>query len=86
MPTLTITLPPKYSEKAKEQARKEGFKSPTLWLRFLVESRVNLEESPRLTPSKIFTEMQKTGIYKLRFLRELKTSLEYADKAYKQTH
>ena len=83
MPTLTITLPPAYSEKAKEQAKREGFKSTALWLRFLVESRVSFEESPKLKPSRVISEMQKAGLYKANFLRELKKSLEYADKTYK---
>lgn len=80
MPALTITLPSKYSEKAKEQARSEGFQDLSLWLQFLVKSRVSLEESPKIKPASVISEMQKTGLYNERFLRDLKKSLEYADK------
>lgn len=81
MPVLTITLPPKYSEKAIERAKSEGFKDPSLWLQFLVKSRISLEESPKTKPSRVIAEMRKTGLYETRFLQELKKSLEYADKA-----
>lgn len=83
MPTLTITLPAQQLEKAKEQARHEGFKNPNSWLQFLISNRLILEESPRLKPSEIILEMRKTGLYKTGFLSDLKKSLEYADKAYK---
>ena len=81
MPTLTINLQPKQYKKIKEAARREGFKTPAEWTRFLVEKNMSFEDSPRLKPSKIISEMEKTGVYKGEFLRELKKSLEYADKA-----
>ena len=81
MPTLTIALPPKQYKKLKEAARREGFKDPADWTRFLVEKNMNFQNSPRLQPTKIISEMEKTGIYQERFLHELKKSLKYADKA-----
>lgn len=83
MATLTITLPTKDLEKAKEQAKYEGFESPVAWLRFLVANRLSLEESPKIKPSGIVSAMKKTGFYKSSFLHGLKKSLEYADKAIK---
>lgn len=80
MPTLTINLPPKQYKKIKGVARREGFKTPTAWARFLVEKNMGFQNSTKLTPSKIILEMQKTGLYRKPFLRELKKSLEYADK------
>lgn len=80
MPTLNITLPQSDLAKAKEQARREGFHSPAAWVQFLVERRVRLEESPKLKPSIVISEMRKTRLYKDRFLKELEKSLDYADK------
>ena len=80
MPILNIILPQKDLIKAKEQARREGFHSPAAWVQFLIEKRVHLEESPKLKPAAVISEMQKTGLYKERFLRALGKSLEYADK------
>lgn len=80
MPTLTITVPHKDFHKIKERARVEGFRTPTDWARFLVERNIGFEESPKLKTSKIISEMKKTGLYKKEFLRELKNSLNYADK------
>ena len=81
MPILTINLQSKQYKKIKEVARREGFKTPAEWTRFLVEKNMSFEDSPRLKPSKVISEMEKTGVYKGEFLRELKKSLEYADKA-----
>ena len=83
MSSLTITLPPKQSQKAKEQAKKEGFKNPALWLQFLVEKQTGFEESPKVNPARIISGMKKTGLYKDSFLSELKKSLAYANKASK---
>lgn len=81
MPTLTITLPTQSFRKIKKRAQKEGFKNPTDWARFLVEKNISLEELPRMKPKKIIEEMKKTNHYTGEFLRGLKRSLEYADKA-----
>ena len=81
MPTLTINLQPKQYKKIKEAARREGFKTPAEWTRSLVEKNINFEDSPKLKPSKVISEMEKTGLYKREFLHELKKSLEYADRA-----
>lgn len=81
MPTLTISIPNKDFRKIKERALTEGFKDPTDWARFLVEKNIAHEESPKIKPSRIISEMKKTGLYKKNFLSELKRSLEYADKA-----
>ncbi len=64
----------------RKQAHKEGFKNPTDWTRFLIEKNLFLEESPHLKPSEIITQMEKTGLYRDGFLKDLKKSLEYADK------
>lgn len=81
MPLLTITVPGKYLRKIKAQARREGFKNPTEWARFLIERSVSFGESPRLRPEKIISEMERTGLYRHGFLRALKRSLEYADRS-----
>ena len=39
-----------------------------------------LEDSSKLTPSKIISEMKKVRTHKPTFLKELKKSLEYANK------
>lgn len=80
MPTLTINLPPKQYKKLGGVARREGFKTPSEWARFLVEKNMGFQNSQKLTPSKIISEMEKTGLYKKQFLHGLKKSLEYADK------
>lgn len=80
MPTITIPIPKEEYNKIKTRARREGFKNPADWARFLVEKNVQLEESPRLSPSKIILEMKKIGVHKPLFLLGLKKSLEYADK------
>ncbi|MBI2121844.1 MAG: hypothetical protein HYT98_01860 [Candidatus Sungbacteria bacterium] len=79
MPTLTIDLPVKYFKKAQKQAHREGFKNPADWAHFLVARNIELEESSHLAPTRIISEMKKTGLYNSIFLRELKQSLEYAD-------
>jgi len=81
MPTLTITLPKKEFQKVKERARQEGFKAPAAWAQFLVEINIGFEESSKLKPPKIISEMKKTGLYKAQFLRALEKSLDYANKA-----
>lgn len=83
MPIISIQLPESDLRKARNQARREGFKSPTDWAKFLVTQSISLEESPRIKPSKIVLEMKKTGLYKTSFLRGLEKSLLYADKAVK---
>ncbi|MEK7560300.1 MAG: hypothetical protein AAB522_03320 [Patescibacteria group bacterium] len=83
MPTLSIELPQKELQRAREVARKEGFKSPADWAKFLVARNIGFLESPKLKPSKIISEMKKTGLYKSNFLRNLQKSLIYADKALK---
>ena len=83
MPTLSVELPQKELQKAREMARKEGFKSPADWARFLVSRNIGFLESPKLKPSKIISEMKKTGLYKNNFLRNLQKSLLYADKTVK---
>lgn len=80
MPLLTIAVPSRYLRKIKTQARREGFKNPTEWVRFMIERNVGFEESPRLRPAKIISEMESTGLYRHGFLRDLKRSLEYADR------
>ncbi len=80
MPHLTITLPKKQYERAKKQARAEGFESTQGWAEFLIERRLILEESPKIPAEKIIAEMEKTGLYQKRFLRGLRASLVYADK------
>lgn len=80
MPTLNITLPNKDLRRIKERAEAGGFRTPSDWARFLVERNIGFEESPKLKASKIISEMKKTGLYKKEFLRELKNSLDYADK------
>lgn len=80
MPTLTIKLPSSSFRKVKERAQREGFKDPTEWARILVEKNIALEESPKLKASKIISEMRETNLYREQFLRELKKSLDYADK------
>jgi len=81
MPTLTVTLPPKRFAEVKKQARREGFSDPTKWASFVIERSACFEESPKIKPAKIISSMKKTGLYKEIFLRELKQSLEYADRA-----
>ena len=81
MPAITIKLPSKQFGIVKIKARKQGFKNPNDWARFLIEQNLILEESPKLSPEKIISEMRKTNLYQERFLREMKKSLEYADKA-----
>jgi len=80
MPLLTIAVPSEYLRKIKMQARREGFKNPTEWVRFVIERNVSFEESPRLKPAKIISEMARTGLYRREFLHALKRSLEYADR------
>lgn len=81
MPAITIKLPNKYLEAAETRARRQGFKNTGEWARFLIEKNLNLEESPKMDPAKIISEMKKTSLYQENFLRELKKSLAYADKA-----
>ncbi len=81
MPTLTITITEKDFRKLKTQARREGFKNPTVWACFLVEKNIGLEELPRMKAKKIIEEMKKTNRYTGEFLHGLKQSLKYADKA-----
>ncbi|MEK7062756.1 MAG: hypothetical protein AAB946_01840 [Patescibacteria group bacterium] len=81
MPAITIKLQSKHLEAAKIKARRQGFKNASEWAQFLIEKNLSLEESPKMDPSKIISEMKKTDIYQENFLRELKKSLEYADKA-----
>lgn len=81
MPTLSIKLPVKNFIKIKRQARQQGFNSPTDWARFLIEKNLFFEESPHFKSSEIITQMKKTGLYQDKFLKDLKKSLEYADKA-----
>jgi len=83
MPILSIQLPEKELEKVRRTARREGFKSPTDWAKFLVERNIGFEESPKIGLQKIISEMKKTGLYKGDFLRGLQKSLIYADKAVK---
>jgi len=80
MPKLTITLSQKRFQQIKKRASIDGFKNPNDWARFVVERNTILEESPRMSPTRIIKEMQKTKRYHATFLRELKKSLEYADK------
>ncbi len=80
MPNITVKLQEKDFRKAKIRAEHEGFKNPADWARFLIEQNMVLEESPVLESAKIISEMKKTGLYKENFLRDLKKSLEYADK------
>ncbi len=81
MPNITIKLPPRQFQTAKTRARRQGFKNPGDWARFLIEQNLILEESPSIPPKKIISEMRKTDLYQEKFLRELEQSLEYADKA-----
>lgn len=83
MPILSIELQNKELEKVREISRREGFKTPTDWAKFLVSRNIGFEESPRLKPKKIILEMKKTGLYKNSFLRSLQKSILYADKASK---
>lgn len=79
MPTLSINIPQRNLIKIRARARREGFRGPNEWVQFLLEKNLSLEESPKLKPSKIISEMKKTGLYQTRFLNELKKSLAYAD-------
>lgn len=81
MPNITIKLQENNFRKARVRAEREGFKNPDDWAKFLIEQNLTLEESPKLEPSKIISEMKKTGLYKSEFLQGLKKSLEYADKS-----
>lgn len=81
MPTLSIQLPEKDLEKVRRTARREGFKNPTDWAKFLVARSISFEESPKISHKKIISEMKKTGLYKNAFLRGLQKSIMYADKA-----
>lgn len=80
MPTITVKLEDKDFRKVKERAQHQGFKDASDWAKFLIEQNIVLEESPKLKPKKIISEMQKTGLYKTEFLRQLEKSLEYGDK------
>lgn len=79
MTTLTITLPDVPSQKIRERAKREGFRNPEEWMRFLVTRHLILEESPRIKAHEIINNMQKTGLYRKSFLRELEKSIAYAD-------
>ena len=81
MPNITIKLPPKQFQTVKTRARKQGFKTPNDWARFLIEQNLILEESPLLSSKKIISEMRKTDLYQKKFLLELEKSLEHANKA-----
>lgn len=81
MNSITINLPKKELKKARLYAKSEGFKTPSDWAQFLVERQLLLEESPRLSRTKIVSEMKKTGRYKRVFLLELDKALKYADSA-----
>ncbi len=81
MTSLTISLLPQDLKKARVRAKSEGFKTPSDWVTFLVERHLILEESPRLAPAKIVSDMNSTGLYKKKFLLELEKALEYADSA-----
>ncbi len=82
MPVLTIRLPENYLRRAKAKARSEGFRSPAAWARTVVERNLAvLRESPRLRPQRVVSAMRRTGLYREGFLRSLKRSLAYADKA-----
>lgn len=80
MPILSIKLPSRSFRRIRERARAEGFRSPAEWAHILVERNITIEESPKINPSKIISEMKKTNLYRKQFLRELKRSLDYADK------
>lgn len=80
MPILSIKLPSRSFRRIRARARAEGFRSPAELARILVERNIALEESPKISPLKIISEMRKTNLYKEQFLRELKISLDYADK------
>lgn len=81
MPLLTITLPRIQLQRAKKQARREGFMNPKAWAESLIEKRLQLEEAPKAGPRVIISAMRKTKRYDPRFLRGLKESLAYADQA-----
>lgn len=81
MVILTIKIPHKEFSHIKAYARRAGFKNPAEWARDLVEKNLSLEESPRMKPEKIISEMKKSSRYSDIFLRDLKKSLIYADKA-----
>jgi len=83
MPVLSIQIPQEQFARAKIMAKRGGFKSPMEWAQVLVSRQISLEESPKIKPSKIIAEMKKIGFYKNSFLRELKHSLEHADKTAK---
>lgn len=81
MVILTIKISNKEFSHIKAHARRAGFKNPTEWALDLVEKNLSLEESPRMKPEKIILEMKKSSRYSAVFLRDLKESLTYADKA-----
>lgn len=81
MAIFTIKIPDKKLSDIKAYARRAGFKNPAEWARDLVEKNLSLEESPHIAPEKIISEMKKDGHHSAIFLRDLKRSLIYADKA-----
>ena len=81
MAILSIKITNKEFSRAKTHAKRAGFKNAAEWTRDLIEKNLSLEESPRLSSAQVVAEMKQTGRYRGIFLRGLKKSLTYADKA-----
>ena len=81
MAILSIKITNKEFSRAKTYAKRAGFKNAAEWTRDLIEKNLSLEESPRLSSAQVVVEMKQTGRYRGVFLRGLKKSLAYADKA-----
>ena len=81
MAILSVKITNKEFSRAKTYAKRAGFKNAAEWMRNLIEKNLSLEESPRVSSVRVVAEMKQTGRYHGVFLRDLKKSLAYADKA-----